>query len=160
MKASEYAKTLVLVAAVLFFTLQNHAGYLVIFVLPFVFLSLIVGTVLMVRRPQERQRRGIRMLIWASALALIGAVQWYRADAARADAEGAVRAIVEHKARSGSYPSTLAQAGLDEEALHARWTLRYSLKNGRPALSYAATLIPTDGYDYDFESSQWIYNSY
>ncbi len=101
MKTSDYAKTLILVAVVLFVAFQSDFGFVVLFLLPILFVWFIVGIVLMVRRPQERQRRAIRMAIWASTLVIIGTVQGHRADAARAEANGVVRALIEYKALNG-----------------------------------------------------------
>src|SRR5437870_12823715 len=104
------------------------------------------------RDPGKHDGLGIRVAIWGFALALVAAVQGYSAYAARADADMAVAAVTRDKERTGSYPATLGEVGLDPDDLWRKWRAVYAARGGRPSLFYATTFTPFESYHYDFQA--------
>jgi hypothetical protein len=160
MKKLDYLKTIVPVAVVLFCTLQKGFGFLLILLLPFFLIYLIYNFVRMIRRPDERKRRGIRIAIWSVVLVLAGTVQGYWSAASRNAADTALQEVLAFRERVGTYPSSLAETGLDEQALQSEWKVRYFVQEGKPRLVYPAPVIPLTMYQYDFETQKWRQNAY
>jgi len=160
MKTSDYAKTLVPVVIMLFLALQKGSGFLPLLLLMFV-VAMLFNLVRMFRRRDERKKYVIRLGIWAATLVLVGAVQTHWSNASRNDADIAVNAVLAHKARTGSYPASLKEIGIDEEELRTKWGIRYVVREGgKKVLAYPSSIMPLTMYDYDFESRKWVVNAY
>ena len=160
MTPTAYAKTLVLVAVVLFLTLPADGGIwfclVLLLFMPWALYNLVrLGT-----KPAERRPHVIRLAIWIVALVAAGATQVHWTNAAREQANAAAQSLLAYKVRTGSYPASLAEAGLDEHALSSEWRLRYRLREGKPELRYPASLMPLTEYGYDFEARRWKTNAY
>jgi len=160
MTPAAYAKTLVLVAIVLFVTLPIGSGMWVGPVLLFFMPWALYNLVRLGMKPAERRPRVIRLGIWIVTLVLIGATQAHWENASREQANAAAAAILAHKARTGAYPASLDEAGLTEQPLRDEWRLRYRLREGKPELSYPASLMPLTAYEYDFEARKWKTDAY
>lgn len=161
MKMTDYAKTSVLAALVLFFALQKGNGGFVFPPLLLIFVVMMFYNVVrMARRPDERKRRGIRLAIWAVTLAIVAVVQIYWDTASRNEADTVITTIFAYKTRTGSYPISLKEVGYDEQALKDKWGMSYYVREGKLVLRYSATLMPLTTYDYDFETHQWQTNAY
>ena len=160
MKKSDWIKTVVLVTILLFLTLQKGSGFLLILMLPLFLITVLYHAVRMIRRPDERKNRGIRLAVWAITFALAGAVQSYWSTASQKHADLVLKKVLAHKARTGSYPAALSEVGVDEQYLKDKWRIRYWGKEGVPMLVYPATFMPLGLYEYDFEASRWRQNAY
>lgn len=160
MKKPYYVKTFVLVALVLFCTVQKGFSLLLILLLPFFLLYLIYNFIFMIRRPDERKRRGIRITIWSVALVLACTVQVYWTTASHNAADSTLHKVLAFRERVGTYPSSLAEVGLDEQTLQAKWGVRYFVQQGKPRLVYPAPVMPLTMYQYDFETHKWWQNAY
>lgn len=160
MKAAPYIKTFLPVAVLLFFAVQRGNGFPLVILLLLFLLYLIYSAVRMVMRPAERKDRSVRLAVWVAALVLGGGIQGYWSLATRNAAELAVQKVAAYRKSTGTYPATLRDAGLDDTQLKDKWRLRYSLKDGKPALSYPASFMPLALYEYDFDSSSWKENIY
>lgn len=160
MTTSDYCKTLIPVGIMLLATLQKGSGFVLLLLLPLLSLFALYQGMRMLRRPEERKVRLIRLSIWLSAFALAGSVQTYWHQASRSNAEEAATAVLSYKARTGSYPANLTEAGLDDGQLRDKWRIRYSLRQGAPILSYPMSFMPLSSYEYDFEGRVWRKNSY
>lgn len=160
MKKADWIKTFVLVAILLFLTLQKGEGFVLILLLPFFLITVLYHAVRMIRRPEERKSRGIKIAVWTITFALAGTVQTYWSKASHQDAQLVLKKVLAHKARTGSYPASLVDLGLDEQYLKEKWGLRYSGKDGRPMLVYPVPFMPLDLYQYDFEAFRWRENPY
>lgn len=160
MKRKGYAITFVCAAALLILTLQKGSGFLLILLLPVFLVLALYHAVRMIRRPEERKSRGIRLAVWAAAFALAGTVQTYWSIASKQDADLVLKKVLAHKARTGSYPATLKEVGLDDEHLKEKWRLRYSIREGQPMLVYPVPFMPLDLYEYDFEKLRWTENAF
>jgi hypothetical protein len=68
--------------------------------------------------------------------------------------------VLAFRERAGTYPSSLAEAGLDGKALQADWKVRYFVQEGKPRLVYPAAFMPLTMYQYDFETGKWRQNAY
>jgi hypothetical protein len=159
MKVLDYAKTLVLVAIMLYLALQKGNGFFPLLLLMFIIATL-VNLVRTVRGRGERKKYAIRLGIWTATLVLVGAVQTHWSNASRNDADIAVKAVLANKARSGSYPASLKVIGIDEEELHAKWGIRYFVRaGGQVVLTYPSSIMPLTMNDYDFESRKWVVNA-
>jgi CDP-diglyceride synthetase len=160
MITKDYIKTFALVAIVLFLTLQKGSGPLLGILVPFFLVYALYNFIRMVRRPDERKRRGIRLAIWFVTIALTLSVQTYWSNASQSDAELALQKILAYKELTGTYPASLKEVGLDDEYLGDKWHLRYTVNKGKPALVYPMPFMPLAMYEYDFEARLWRQNVY
>ena len=135
MQIKSYAKTLIPAAIVLVVASLNGAGPLLGLLLAVFIVWALYSAARMGVKPAERRDRGARLVIWAVALGIALAVQAYWTAASRSAAETAAAALRDHRSRTGAYPASLADTGLDEQALRGEWGLRYLFRNGRPELS-------------------------
>lgn len=149
-----------LAALFLFFALRGGGGFLVALLLPFLLVYTISNLIRMVRRPEERAARGVRLAIWIAAFAIAAALQASRSAGSRSAAEAAARRIAACRDITGRYPASLGEAGLDEAELRNRWRLSYSVREGKPLLAYPAAFMPLTLQEYDFERRSWRTNAY
>jgi hypothetical protein len=159
MKLNDYLITLILVAAILFLSLQKGNGFAGLFIGMF-FVAICFNLIRMIRRRGERRRFLVRAGIWAFALVLSTAVQTHWADTCQREADRAVQAVLAYKARIGSYPASLKEAGLDGEGLRSRWGINYYSREGKMVLCYPSTFMVLTTYDYHFETGKWVVNAY
>lgn len=152
-------KTLLLVAAVLAVTLPKGAAFILALLVPLFGIWMIYSLARMVFKPEERGRRAVLIAIWLAVLVSAAAMQAYWDRAARVAAEQAAAAVSAHQARTGAYPASLAEAGVDP-LLRERWKLAYRLREGKPELIYSDPLLPLSTYEYDFDNRKWKANVY
>jgi hypothetical protein len=158
MKHSEtrkYVTTGVLAALALLVTTWNHAGFMLLAFSPFLAGSLIYNAIVAVRKPERRRLSQVRIVVWLIVPLIVGATHWHLYRAARADADTAVAAVVGYKARTGSWPATLRDAGIEEPQFGRRWMLGYLVGDGGPQLVYAATFTIYEAHMYDFDAQRW-----
>lgn len=160
MKRTDYLKIFFLVAIVLVATTQRGSAFPLLILLPFFTMSVIYASVRMLRRPDERKKRGIRLAIWCATFALAGSVQTFWNAASRSDADEAAATISAHRQRTGSYPASLSEIGLSDERLKEKWGLRYSIRDGNPTLVYPARFMWLEMHEYDFKTRTWKRNTY
>lgn len=152
--------TAVLLAIFLFFALQQGNGPLVILFLPFYLVMAIYHVVRMMQKVDQRRSRGVQLVAWSAAALLGSAVHLYRSSTSRAEADSAARMVLDYRQRTGSYPETLADVGLDPRSSMSSRRLRYTVRDGTPALSYPATFMPLTMLEYDFETRHWRRNAH
>jgi len=160
MKTADYVKTLALVAIVLFFSLQKGSGPLVGILLPFYLVVLLYNSIRMIRRPDERKRRGIRLAIWSVTLALTVTIQIHWSEASHNAAELALKRVLAYQERTGRYPASLKEVGLDDQDLKDKWQIRYFVVEGKATMVYPMPFMPLAIYEYNFEARKWRENSY
>lgn len=160
MKLSPLVKTLISSALVLALTVQKGNGFLLALLLPSCLLYLVVNAVRMTRGSGGSKGGGIRMAVWSAVPVLACSAQVYWGMASRSDADRTSRQVLAYQARTGSYPASLRDAGIDDGELQKKWSLRYSVKGGRPRLAYPAPVMPLTMYEYDFEARAWRTNAY
>lgn len=136
---------------------QRHAGFMVLFAVPFIAIWLVYNTVAALRRPAGRRVRAYKGAILALVLAAIAAVHGWYAHDARAHAQGAADAVLAFQAREGRFPAELADAGVDPAQLRRQWRLHYQLDGDRPVLFYGTTFTPFETHDFDFGTRGWVY---
>lgn len=153
----EYAP---LIAAVLLLALciPMHAGFMLIFAAPLTAVWIIYSVVVAVRTPARLRPQVVKALVLAGAFSVIAFAHLYYAHAARTAAQQVADAVMSFKAREGRYPDRAAEAGVDEVELGRKWMLHYRQASGKPSLMYATTFTPFETYDYDFETSTWMYH--
>lgn len=83
----------------------------------------------------------------------------YWGRVARHDAETVIAAVNVYQERTGTYPATLGQVGIDPAPLKYRWKLHYAagLTDREAHLYYASAFTPFDIYFYDFNSHEWTF---
>jgi hypothetical protein len=155
MKTADYIKTLSLVTILLFFFLQNGSGAWLGFLLLFYLVIMLYNVTRMFRRQEERKRRSIKLAIWTITLALTCTVQNYWSKASHNEAELALKKIINYKGRTGTYPSSLKEVGLDDQKLIDTWRIRYVVEKGKATLIYPMPFMPMAMYEYDFETRKW-----
>ena len=158
-----YAATLMLALMVVLAVASN--GYASNFVGSFVWLAVVVmfplwalySVVRIIIRPAERRRRGIRLGIWITTIAILVAVTGHWDAVARREADAAVAAVVAYRNRSGLYPASLGAVGVNAQQLKERYSLSYRLTDtGQPRLLYCQPSMPLVAHHYDFERRQWF----
>lgn len=137
--------------------LPRHAGFIVLFSLPFVAIWCVYNAVVALRRPAGRRVQAYKGAILALALAAIGAVHWWYARDARAHAQAAADAVLAFRSREGRFPAQLAEVGVDATQLRRHWRLHYQGESGEPVLFYATTFTPFETYHFDFGMRSWVY---
>jgi len=151
-----YIATIIACALVMLMTIQPHAGFELIFVAIPLSIWALLSIVAVVRKPEQLKPRVIKFAFWLTTILIVLGVHWHYATDARRIADHYVLIIEQYKAGHGAYPPDLMTAGLDKE-LARRMMLGYGLTDGKPGLFYAATLVPFDTYDYDFQHHVWVY---
>jgi hypothetical protein len=160
LKLADAATTLVLAAAVLCVCLPRGGGVWLSLVLP-VFLAWGIYTLVRITRSSAgRRQRVIRLALWAAVLAVAVGVQAYWDAASRSEATKVAGALAAFRSRTGVFPASMADAGLDEQALRGEWALNYRLREGKPRRSYPAALMPMTSYEYDFDAGVWRTDAY
>ena len=89
----------------------------------------------------------------------IAALHFYYYTSARAAGDYAERLVSAYKAKYGTFPDTLEEAGWKLGAHGGRWRIVYQGNgaNKDPILMYPATWVIFDMYDYNFKTGQWAY---
>ena len=162
MKAAGFGTTLVLAGVVLLLAVPrinselSFVGGFVLVAAMLIFLPWAVYTLVRIAiRPLERRSRAIRLAIWSVTLVASFAARAQWDVAAHEEATAAVSAVQVHKGRTGKYPASLSEAGLDAEALKKKYSLSYRLEDGKPKLFYSQPSMPTVAKHYDFEGNSW-----
>ena len=153
----DYAFTLILVFIILSATRQD-AGFLLPLLSPFLLLWFLRLAWIAWRQPARRKVQAIKFVSVVAAVALVAFIQSGIQRQARAQALKAVSAVAQYRARHGSYPDDLAQAGLDEKSLR-RWRVRYISSDNRHLVTYPAVFTVFDSYSYDFDKPGWVFNA-
>jgi hypothetical protein len=151
-------RTVLCLGIFLYCTASLHGGFVALMLLPFFAVVWIWQAISIARNPDQRTLRVLRVIAWMLAFCLVGLLNlhWYRES--RAYADKVVAAVSTHYARTGNYPTSLEQVGIQPKDLNSRkWRLSYGLSNGRPYVFYAVPYIIFDMYDYDFQTRKWNY---
>lgn len=161
MKVTGFAKTLVLVGIVLFFALPHSGGVallggfvsvvVVMIFLPWAIYSLVRIAI----RPAERRGRGTSLAIWAATVVVLFAARAHWDAVAREEVNATVAAIQSYQSRTGAYPESLSELGIDAQALKEKFSLSYRLDDGKAALFYSQPSMPMMAHHYDFQSNSW-----
>ncbi|MBI5279562.1 MAG: hypothetical protein HY854_24230 [Burkholderiales bacterium] len=109
----------------------------------------------MARRPAERRSRAIGLGIWIATLAIAVNVRDHWDTTARTRADAAAGAVQAHKVRTGAYPNSLADVGIDAGALKEEFSMSYRTDQGKPALFYSQPSMPMVAHHYDFDTRSW-----
>jgi len=152
------ARTVLCLAIFLFFTAPMHGGFIALMLLPFFVAVWIWEVASIAHKPDQRRLRVLRVLAWIVSFCLVGLLNlyWYRES--RAYADKIVAAVSNHHTRTGSYPASLEQVGIQPDDRSSRkWRLAYVINDGKPNLFYAVPYAIFDTYDYDFETRKWTY---
>jgi hypothetical protein len=139
-----------------YLTCKPHGGFIMLMLLPFFACFWLYDLVFLVRRPEGRIRRAERLVIWMLAFCVAGAVNLYWGWDARAYANKVVGAVLNYRARSGTWPPDLENVGISQAAAARKWMLVYAVDDkGKPGLIYASPWDGFDTYSYDFDTGQW-----
>lgn len=160
MKSVDYLKTCIAAGVMLAITLPRGTGFVLLLLLPLLLLTLIYQGVRMLRQPQERKARATRLAIWCLAFMSAGSVQCYRGATARNHAEQVVQTVLAQHKRTGAYPSSLAEAGLDQDLVRRQWRVGYIVRDGQPVVSYPAPFMPLTMYEYNLTDGSWRRNAH
>jgi hypothetical protein len=152
------ARTAVCLAIFLTLTAPKHAGFIALMLLPFFAVVWIWEAVAIARSPEQRVLRVYRIAAWMLAFCFVALLNlfWYRESRHYADKVAA--AVSSHYARTGGYPTTLEQVGIQpEDSSLRKWRVVYGINQGRPYLAYAVPFAIFDMYGYDFDTRKWTY---
>jgi hypothetical protein len=140
----------------LYLTCHPHGGLFVLGLLPFFACFWLYDLIFLVRRPEGRIRRTERLVTWMLAFGVAGAVNLYWSWDARAYANKVVGAVVNYRARSGTWPTDLENVGISQATAVRKWMLVYAVdERGRPGLIYPSPWDGFDTYSYDFDTGHW-----
>lgn len=110
-----------------------------------------------IKRPAERRNRSIRLAIWMTTIAILYAVAGHWDSVTRHEANSVASAVVEFRNRTGSYPRSLSEVGMDAQSLRDDYRVGYYVSDkGKPSLFYFQPSMPLLVYHYDFERSKWF----
>ncbi len=154
----EYKKTILECCVVAFCTAPAHAGFMLVFFVPFFMFWLLYSLFVIWRRPERRRSQTVRLVLWSILFTSIGCTHWYYASASRKDAEMVAQKLLLYKANHGTFPPSLAEVDLDADGLKRRWMLYYSMSRNEPLLFYASTFTLFETYSYDFKKNEWNYD--
>lgn len=150
--------TVVACCVVGLFTSQRHAGFGLMFLIPFFVVWIPYSLFLIVWKPARRNTQIAKIILWGVSVSVVIAIHMHRAQEIRARADKVLALILKHKAENGAFPANLADIGWSEApARSGRTKIFYSNKDGNPMLFYAATFIVFDTYSFDFGEDRWSY---
>lgn len=155
--ARPFVLPVLLVFAVLLLELLHGGmgGLLFSFTLFVLIVWLIYSILQLLFRPAERAARAARIVIWLATIFLLTAALGYRDRAARQEVEAAIEVVSNHKQRTGSYPATLADAGLDIARLRKRYSVGYFLEAGDAVILYSQPSMPLVSHRFHFKTGTW-----
>ena len=156
--ARSYIVTFALAAIALVMTVPVRAGFLMVLFIPFIFVTLVLNVIAIIRKPERRRLSITRVVVWLVVPMIVGIAHWYWYRASRTDANVAAAAVIRYKAQTGSWPKSLQEAGIADPRFGKRWMLGYLPDAQRPFMVYAATFMMFDSYTYNFEENRWDYS--
>jgi len=150
---------LVACAALVLFCAGVGGAFMIAAAIPFLGVWLPYSSYIIWRRPEKRRLQVIRVGILTATLVGIAALHFYYYTSARAAGDYAERLVSAYRARHGTYPDTLEEAGWTLGAYGGRWRIVYQGHGADkdPMLMYPVTWVIFDMYDYDFKTGQWEY---
>lgn len=147
---------LLLLAVLLLEFIQGGMGGLLFSVaLPIIVLWLIYSLLRLLFRSADRAARASRMAIWFGTTVVITLALGYRDGTAREEVEVAIAAVKDHKQRTGSYPASLAEAGVDAGRLRAKYSVGYFLEAGDAVVLYSQPSMPLVAHRFHFKTGTW-----
>lgn len=161
MNVPRLIKTLVLVGIVLGLALSHGGemrllGSVALAVVAIIFLPWAIYSLVRIAiRPEERASRGASLAIWTTTLVVAFGARAYWDTAARKEANAAASAIQTYKGRTGAYPNSLSEVGLDAAALKEEFSLSYRINDGKATLFYSQPSMPMVAHHYSFETNSW-----
>ena len=146
-------------AALVFLCAPVGGAFLILAAIPFLGVWLLYSGYIIWRRHEKRRVQIIRVGILTATLVGIAALHFYYYTSARAAGDYAERLVSAYKAKYGTFPDTLEEAGWKLGAHGGRWRIVYQGNgaNKDPILMYPATWVIFDMYDYNFKTGQWAY---
>ena len=150
---------LVLCATLVFLCAGVGGAFVVFMAAPFLGFWLIYSGYIICFRKEKRRVQAIRAGILTATLVGIAVLHFYYYTSARAAGNYAESLVSAYKAKHGTYPDSLEEAGWRLGAYGGRWHIIYH-GNGAskdPILLYPATWIVFDKYNYNFKLGQWGY---
>ena len=151
-------RNLLFIGIFLYVTCIPHGGFLAFMLLPFFVCAWLFDLFVTMRRPERRARSTERVLTWVLAFCIAGTVNlyWYRES--RGYANKVVGAVMNYRARTGTYPPDLQDVGISQAIAVHKWMLVYGVSGkGEPLLIYPAPWDGFDTYAYDFDTGKWVY---
>jgi predicted secreted protein len=138
-------------------SLPNAGFMLVLFALPLLIL-VVVSLVHMMLRPETRKFHLARIVIWATACALVVGVHYVRHVVTRSYANEVVAKIKHFSATQGRCPKDLEEMGIAPQEFREKLGMAdYQCADDTPRFFYPAPYIIFDTYHYDFEDDVWNY---
>jgi hypothetical protein len=146
-------------AALVFLGARVGGAFMILTAIPFLGVWLIYSGYIIWRRHEKRRVQLMRVGILTATLVGIAALHFHYYTSARAAGDYAENMVSAYKAKHGSYPDTLEEAGWNLGPNGGRWRIVYQGNgpNKDPILMYPATWVIFDMYDYNFKSGQWAY---
>ena len=142
-----------------FFGAQRHVGPILFLFILIWLLWLPYSAYLIFLKPQRRKLQVLRIVLWVGTAVLIAGIHHIRFNSDRAAADEIAAGIISYSVAHGKYPSSLAEAGLSQDAL--RFISPRSLykldDQGKPILFYESSFMAFDTISYDFETRTWVY---
>ena len=155
----EFAPAVVFVLAVLWCA-QPGVGFMLSMLAPFALVWFIRMAFVAWRRPPRRRAQAIKLGLAVAALLLTGLAHGHHERRSREEAQKVVDAVTAYRAAHATWPTDLAQAGLDAQALRHDWLIQYLNVDGRHHVVYSATFTVFDNYGYDLDKpAGWVFHA-
>jgi hypothetical protein len=126
---------LVACAALVFLCAGVGGAFMILAAIPFLGVWLLYSGYIIWRRHEKRRVQVIRVGILTATLVGIAALHFYYYTSARAAGDYAERLVSAYKAKHGTYPVTLEEAGWKLGAYGGRWRIVYQGNGERPLWS-------------------------
>jgi hypothetical protein len=148
-------------AALMVFLLgQNHAGFILYFVLFALLFWIPYSVYVIYRRPDARASQLARVAIWLVAVALVVGIHYIRHETTRHNADEIAASINKFMATHSRCPVTLDEVGITQQQRKDLLGISgYSCEVGKPFLFYAVTYAAFDVFQYDFQTKSWEYRA-
>lgn len=153
-----FAPTLVACAVALWSASAPFQAGMFFLLIPCLLVWLVYSVVVAVRRPAERVPLGIKLGLWVVTWFCVDLLFEHHLHKARERGDQVVQIVQQHRLHHGSWPKTMAEAGISE-AMRRTGRMGYGLNDqGTPSLFYRHPILVFDTFFYDFEHHRWDYH--
>jgi hypothetical protein len=138
---------------------QRHAGFILIYVLPFFLMPWFAYSgYVVVRRKETRKLQIVKLMAWLIGVSVASCIQAYMYFSTKNDAAQLSAAVESYIAAKGKCPETIQDVGfqMTEDRMHRRLA-SYDCIDGVPNIWYYSTFVAFDMEEYDFSNHRWVH---
>lgn len=160
MNMPKIKKAVVGCAIMLLVTMPTHAGFILVFYIPFIVIATLWNTYLIYTKPTQRRVRLIKVALWLVCFNIVFTSHAYRHTETRTAANQIIEKIEQFHTLNNRYPVNLDEVGITRRELRDKLGMAvYRAADNDPSLFYAVTYMIYDTYRYNFKTKRWEYQS-